>query len=66
MNRSQDVFLSVYSDQDWLEVYDYECKEECTGEINISIWHIDYWISNEGELVHMNITIPSAPEFLLL
>lgn len=57
--------LSFYSQTDWVDIYDEECKEACQGEVDISIWHIEYNISKQGDQLHLKYTMPSSPDFAM-
>ena len=55
--------LSFNSHTDWVDINDEECKEECQGEVDISIWHIEYHLSKQGYHLHLKYTMPSSPDF---
>ena len=48
-----------------MDIYDEECKEACQGEVDISIWHIEYDISKQGDQLHLKYTMPSSPDFTM-
>ena len=57
--------ISLSSDYDWFEVYEWDCETACSGARNLGLWHIEYYADLSQNLIQLNYTFPSAPEFLM-